>query len=153
MSKKPIILTNNNYSHEAYNGYKRAAFKEATIALAASGTVSLELAVNSVPMVIAYDVNFLSRIILKFLLKINTVTLVNIVAETDAVPEFLGENCQPAVIAGAIMELLNSQELRGKQIESHKLCMARLLPEGDLSQGSFAAAKVIEHLNYNRKTV
>ena len=152
-SNKPIILTNNNYSHEAYNSYKRAVFKEATVALAASGTVSLELAVNSVPMVIAYDVNFLSRIILKFLLKINTVTLVNIVAETDAVPEFLGANCQPAVIAGAIIELLNSHELRGKQIESHEICMARLLPEGDLTQGSFAAAKVVQHLNYNRKKV
>lgn len=148
-SKKPIILNTNNCSYEVYNSYKKAAFREATVALAASGTVSLELALNSVPMVIAYDVNFLSRIILKFLLKIKTVTLVNIVTETNSVPEFLGAKCQPVAIADALMELLNSQELRSKQIEVHKVCMARLMLEGDLNQGDFAAVKVIEQLNYN----
>ena len=95
------------------------------------------------------QVNFLSRIILKFLLKIKTVTLVNIVTETNSVPEFLGAKCQPVAIADALMELLNSQELRSKQIEVHKVCMARLMLEGDLNQGDFAAVKVIEQLNYN----
>ena len=151
--EKPIILANSTYSYEVYNSYKKAAFKEATVALAASGTVSLELATNSVPMVIAYDVNFLSRVILKFLLKIKTVTLVNIVTGTDVVPEFLGAKCQPEAIAEALIDLLHSKELRNKQIESYKICMARLVPEGDLNQGDFAAAKVIEHLNYSRKTL
>ena len=151
--EKPIILANSIYSYEVYNSYKKAAFKEATVALAASGTVSLELATNSVPMVIAYDVNFLSRVVLKFLLKIKTVTLVNIVTETDVVPEFLGAKCRPEAIAEALIDLLHSKELRNKQIKSHKICMARLVPEGDLNQGDFAAAKVIEHLNYSRKTV
>ncbi|MDE3029557.1 MAG: lipid-A-disaccharide synthase, partial [Paracoccaceae bacterium] len=40
---------------------KRAAFAAANVALAASGTVSLELAANHLPMVIAYDFNWLSR--------------------------------------------------------------------------------------------
>ncbi len=41
---------------------KRAAFAAADLALAASGTVSLDLAANRVPMVIGYDMNWLSRL-------------------------------------------------------------------------------------------
>ena len=62
----------------------RAAFAAADLALAASGTVSLDLAANNVPMVIGYDVAPLSRLIIRMLLKTDTVTLVNLVSETRA---------------------------------------------------------------------
>ncbi len=85
---------------------KRAAFGAADAALAASGTVSLELAAAGVPMVIAYDFNWLSRIILRRLVRLDTVTLVNLVTETRTVPEFIGERCRPALIAPAVLGLL-----------------------------------------------
>ena len=85
---------------------KSAAFAAADIALAASGTVSLELAANRTPMVIAYDMAPLSRMIIGRMLKIDTVTLVNLVSETRAIPEFIGANCQPAAISRALLALL-----------------------------------------------
>ncbi|HID67987.1 MAG TPA: lipid-A-disaccharide synthase, partial [Roseibacterium sp.] len=85
---------------------KRAAFAAADGALAASGTVSLELAANAVPMVIAYDMNWLTRAIVKRAIKVDTVTLVNLVSETRVVPEFLAENCRPGAIRPAIEALL-----------------------------------------------
>lgn len=85
---------------------KLAAFKAADVALAASGTVSLELAAAGTPMVIAYDMAWLSRIIIGRMLKVDTVTLVNLVSETRTVPEFIGANCIPSDIAKALEKVL-----------------------------------------------
>ena len=86
---------------------KRAAFRAANVALAASGTVSLELAAAQTPMVIAYDMAWLSRVIISRMLKVDTVTLVNLVSETRAVPEFIGKNCIPGDIAKALLGVLD----------------------------------------------
>ena len=85
---------------------KRAAFAASSAALAASGTVSLELAQARTPMAIAYDMAPLSRFVTRRLLKVRTVTLVNLVSETEAVPEFLGERCRPDPIAACLDDLL-----------------------------------------------
>ncbi len=86
---------------------KRGLFAAADVALAASGTVSLELAANATPMVIAYDMAWLSRIIISRMLLVDTVTLVNLVSETRTVPEFIGKDCVPAPIAAAVLGVLD----------------------------------------------
>lgn len=85
---------------------KRAAFKAADVALAASGTVSLELAANGTPMVIAYDMAWLSRVIISRMLLVDTVTLVNLVSETRSIPEFIGARCQPGLIAESLLAVM-----------------------------------------------
>lgn len=102
---------------------KAAAFKAADLALAASGTVSLELAAAGTPMVIAYDMAWLSRIIISRLLKVDTVTLVNLVSETRSVPEFIGKNCEPMKIAQAIENTLRNPT---DQNQAMRFTMARL---------------------------
>ncbi len=102
---------------------KRAAFAAADVALAASGTVSLELAAANTPMVIAYDMNWLSRILIGRMLKVDTVTLVNLVSETRVVPEFLGKNCVPGKIARGVLEVLNNPQ---NQQQAMALTMKRL---------------------------
>ncbi|MBW7922476.1 MAG: lipid-A-disaccharide synthase [Rubellimicrobium sp.] len=87
-------------------GDKRAAFAAADVALAASGTVSLELAANDVPMVIGYDMAPLSRLVIGRMLRTDTVTLVNLVSETRAVPEFIGRACLPGPMADALLAVL-----------------------------------------------
>ncbi|MBV2360854.1 lipid-A-disaccharide synthase [Thalassococcus sp. CAU 1522] len=89
---------------------KRAAFAAADVAVAASGTVSLELAAAGTPMVIAYDMNWLSRQIIGRMLRVDTVTLVNLVSETRAVPEFIGQACRPDSIARAVLDTLNAPD-------------------------------------------
>jgi lipid-A-disaccharide synthase len=102
---------------------KRAAFGAADVALAASGTVSLELAAANTPMVIAYDMNWISRVLIARLLKTDTVTLVNLVSETRVVPEFLGKNCEPAKIAAGVLDVLANP---GAQNDAMTLTMDRL---------------------------
>ncbi|WP_308914965.1 lipid-A-disaccharide synthase [Jannaschia sp. LMIT008] len=105
---------------------RMSAFASADAALAASGTVSLELAANGVPMVVAYDMAWLSRVILARLMKVDTVTLVNLVSETRAIPEFLGRNCKPGPIGGALADLLTVPSLRDRQRDALDRTMDRL---------------------------
>ncbi|MCX8507409.1 MAG: lipid-A-disaccharide synthase, partial [Rhodobacteraceae bacterium] len=121
---------------------KRAAFAAADLALAASGTVSLELAANNVPMVIAHDFNRLTWWMMKRAALIDTVTLVNIVSETRAVPEFLGPDCQPGLIAGALARLLQDPAARAAQRSAENSTMERL-GRGQEDPGLRAARSVV----------
>jgi len=85
---------------------KRAAFAAADVALAASGTVSLELAAKGCPMVIAYDMHPLTLWLMRRAALIDTVTLVNLVSETRVVPEFIGPDCRADRIVPALDALL-----------------------------------------------
>lgn len=118
---------------------KRAAFAAADAALAASGTVSLELAANATSMVIAYDMNWLTRAIMKRAIRIDTVTLVNLVSETRVVPEFLAENCTPQAIRGGVDKLLKGDS---SQDAAMALTMERLGKGGD-APGIRAARSIL----------
>ncbi|MEZ5685853.1 MAG: lipid-A-disaccharide synthase [Paracoccaceae bacterium] len=124
---------------------KRAAFGAADIALAASGTVSLELAASRTPMVIGYDMAPLTRMMIGWLLKIDTVTLVNLVSDTRAVPEFLGRACDPGPMAAALLELIENPEARAVQFDAMERTM-ELLGEGGEAPGLRAARSVLAFL-------
>lgn len=121
---------------------KRAAFAAADVALAASGTVSLELAAANTPMVIAYDMNWLSRLMISRLLKVDTVTLVNLVSDTRVVPEFLGKNCVPEQIAAGVLAVLQAPT---EQQAAMQLTMLRLGRDHE-APGTRAARSVLKAL-------
>lgn len=140
--KAPIILDPRGQSVEAAATEKRAAFRAANVALAASGTVSLELAAAGTPMVIAYDMNWFSRQLIKRMLQVDTVTLVNLVSETRVVPEFLGEKCKPKTITKALSEVMDAPELQKRAMS---LTMQRLGRGGE-APGLRAARAVLDRL-------
>ncbi len=121
---------------------KRAAFRAADIALAASGTVSLELAANATPMVIGYDMSWLTRFLAERLIKLDTVTLVNLVSETRAVPECLGRDCTPENLARHLRALLDDPARQAAQRDAMRLTMDRLGQGGD-KPGHRAAASCL----------
>jgi lipid-A-disaccharide synthase len=121
---------------------KRAAFAMADVALAASGTVSLELAANACPMVIAYDMNRLTLWLMRRAAQVDTVTLVNLVSETRVVPEFIGARCQPDLIAPALEALLADPS---GQTQAMQVTMQRLGQGGD-APGLRAARSVLAAL-------
>lgn len=124
---------------------KRGAFAAADVALAASGTVSLELAANACPMVIAYRMNPLTMWIMRRMALVDTVTLVNLVSETRAVPEFLGPDCLPDRIAPALLGILADGAPRAAQTAAMALTMDRLGKGGE-PPGLRAARSVLDHL-------
>ena len=124
---------------------KRAAFGAADVAIAASGTVSLELAANACPMVIAYDMHPLTLWLMRRMARVDTVTLVNLVSETRVVPEFIGSNCRAARIAPALARLLTDPQAQAAQRDAMALTMARL-GQGGEAPGVRAARSVIAFL-------
>ncbi len=88
---------------ERYN-----AFAAASAALAASGTVSLELSLAGVPHLIAYRMNSLTAALAKRLLKIKYVNLINLIMDQPIIPELLQENCTVSKMTQTMRELLQS---------------------------------------------
>ncbi|NDH72284.1 MAG: lipid-A-disaccharide synthase [Rhodobacteraceae bacterium] len=140
---RPIVLDHRELGETTYEVTKRAAFRAADVALAASGTVSLELAANDTPMVIAYDMGWLSRQIIGRMLITDTVTLVNLVTDTRVIPEFIGKNCRADLIAPALLESLIAPQ---GQLRALRDTMDKL-GRGAPSPGTQAAGSVIRFLN------
>lgn len=83
-----------------------AAFDAADAALAASGTVTTELAIAGVPMVVAYKVGWLTAAIWQRLVKVDHITIANLVIGRRAIPEFVQDEVTPAALAAAVTPLL-----------------------------------------------
>ena len=140
---RPAVLDPRGYSPESAEIRKRALFEIASGAIAASGTVSLELASAATPMVIAYDMNWLSRQIVASLLRVESVCLVNLAAEAKAVPECLGRDCRPEKIAGEFVRLFRDPGAREAQLQACRSAMERL-GKGAGPSGERAARAIAE---------
>ena len=141
-SGDPVVIAPGRENADKDKSEKAAAFAVADAALAASGTVSLELAAAGTPMLIAYDVNWISRQIYKRLIKIDTLTLVNLVSETRVVREFLGDDCRAELISPGLLKLLDNPD---EQLEAMRLTMERLGRGGE-EPGLRAAKAVLKRL-------
>lgn len=139
---QPVVLDPSGITAAEAEHRKRVGFGAADIALAASGTVSLELAAAQTPMVIAYDLNWLSWQIMSRMSKIDTVTLVNLVTDSKTVPEFLGPNCMPDKISAALSLLHGNHD---DQLLAMKQTM-QLLGQNGESPGIRAAHAVLDGL-------
>lgn len=101
--RKPEILSG--------PGAKEAAFAGARAALASSGTVTLELAAWRVPMVVAYRLDAIGRLIKRLhaivpIIAAPSMVLANIILGRNAIPAFLDEEGSPEALAAALKPLL-----------------------------------------------
>jgi lipid-A-disaccharide synthase len=94
---------------------KFSAFDAATAALAASGTVTTELALAGTPMVVAYRLGALTYALAKPFVNVRYITLANILLDRPAVPEFIQRACRGAALAGALLPLLTNAQARDRQ--------------------------------------
>jgi lipid-A-disaccharide synthase len=99
-------------------GDKWAAFRTARAALAASGTVSLELAVAGVPTVIAYRVPLFEELIARTLIQVPSIVLANLVLGDNVMPELLQRQATPERLAQTLMPLLADTPERRRQVEA-----------------------------------
>jgi lipid-A-disaccharide synthase len=119
------------------------AFKLARAALAASGTVTLELALTATPAVVAYRVDALAAR-LRFLLRVPSVVLANLVLGENVYPEYLQEDCTPDRLAAAVAPLLRDTPARERQLAAlRRVPDLMRLPSGSPSE---AAAAIVTRL-------
>ena len=120
---------------------KYAAMRASNVALAASGTVNLELATARTPFVITYKVSPVTAWLARRILTVSHVTMTNIISGRTVVPELLQGECRPDRIAAELDNLLNDPKARETQIQALDK-VARQLANGD-KLPSDEAAKVI----------
>ena len=134
-SEKPRIVTGEKA--------KFAAFRSARVALAASGTVTLELALAGMPTVGAYKVGKVEEQ-LKYLIKVPSILLPNLILGERVLPELLQKDCSPQKLGAALADLVREGPARKAQVEA----LARLdrlmrLPDGR-PPSAHAAEAVLE---------
>lgn len=137
-----LVLETGAGDAQAALSEKRAAFRAADLALAASGTVSLELAAAETPMVIAYRMHWTSHVIFRVMAVTDTVTLVNLVSETRAVPEFLGDACVAEKISSGLRDVAAAPDLQRAAMSDTML----RLGQGAEAPGLRAARSVLGFL-------
>jgi lipid-A-disaccharide synthase len=98
---------------------KYAAFRTAHAALAASGTVTLELGLSGVPMVVAYKVSKVEEQ-LKYFIKVPSIVLTNLILGKNVVPERIQWDCTPEKLAEALLPLLADTPERRAQVEAFR---------------------------------
>ena len=94
---------------------KYQAFREARVALAASGTVTLELALSGVPQVVAYQVSSLEAQLRHFI-TVSSIVLPNLILEDHSYPEFLQEHCTADNLSKALHPLFEQSPERSAQL-------------------------------------
>ncbi len=130
---KPIILDGETN--------KYIAFRQARGAIAASGTVTLELALAQIPMITAYKVSKLEELIFRALANVQSVILPNIILCRKAIPEFLQDNCTAEKLSAALLPLLNCSDEREAQLSALKDVLNIMQVEG--GSPNERAAKII----------
>jgi len=116
------------------------SFAAADIALAASGTVALELAMAGTPTVVGYKVHPVTAWLAKILIKTPYANLINIILNREVVPEFIQENCQPALLQRALAVFLNDKNAGSQQIKASNEALQKIGKDGPLPSGRAADA-------------
>jgi lipid-A-disaccharide synthase len=122
---------------------KYDAFAASRVALAASGSVALELALARLPMVVAYRLNPLTEALLDRVLRVRQVNLVNLLVDRPVVPELLGPNCTPARLAASLAELVGDERVRAVHLRSYDEAVRRLAADG-VSPSLRAADQILD---------
>ncbi len=135
-------------------GDKWGAFRAADLALAASGTVTLELTSTHTPMVVAYRVDailsFIRRYpnLFKWLIDFPSMVLPNLIMRENTVPEFFDRGCHSEALSSALIEIHQSEAVREKQREF--LCQAAIEVgcNDPYETAERAAEAVLKRLNF-----
>ncbi len=93
------------------------AIKNSKIALAASGTVILELALMGIPGIVLYKTNIINEFIARYILKLGFVSLPNLTLNEEIYPELLQRDCNSMKISTEMNEILKNIEKMDNKIE------------------------------------
>jgi lipid-A-disaccharide synthase len=121
---------------------KLAAFRRAHAALAASGTVTLELALAGIPMVVAYKVSKLEEQV-KHFIAVPSIVLPNLILGENAIPERIQWDCTPDKLAAALVPLLARTPERQAQLKAFAR-LDEVMSTGDETPSARAARIVAE---------
>lgn len=128
---------------------KYSAFARSNIAIAKSGTNTLELSIAKLPMVVIYKVNFLTYFLLKMLVRVKLVNIINLIFNKEIIPELLQDKCNPNDIARKVEKLISTPDLSSKQVKNSQKALEVLGLNSDNPPSKKAATYILECVNKN----
>ena len=122
---------------------KNDALQHCDCAIATIGTVTLELAILGVPMVVAYNTSIISELIMRLFYYPPYASLPNIVlGNKNIVPEFVRDKANPTKIANAVNKILSSGGIEQKK-EFKKIFKLLKSPDGEYGKSIYKKIKDI----------
>jgi lipid-A-disaccharide synthase len=121
---------------------KEDAFAAATVALAASGTVTTEVALQGAPLVIGYKLGCLTWVMARMVFRGKYVTLMNVAADAEVAPELLQTKFTAEAVVAAAAPLLDDEGAREEQVRRQDEALA-LMGRGSEPAAEIAAAAVL----------
>jgi lipid-A-disaccharide synthase len=119
---------------------KYDAFAAAEAGIIKSGTSSLEVAMAGVPMVVGYRVNPITAAIVRRLVKVQYVSIVNLLAKRSIIPELLQQDCTPEKLSTELVRLLTDPAAAAAQRDGFANVFDMLRPEGGVPSEAAAAS-------------
>lgn len=125
-------------------GHAQEALAASDLALAASGTVTLEAALLRCPMVIAYRMSPLSFAIAKRIIRAKYIGLPNILCDQWVVPELIQDDVTPENLAQAALNLYQDKRAH-RQVRERFAAVHALMRRGASERAAEALAPLIDH--------
>jgi lipid-A-disaccharide synthase len=125
-------------------GGMRELVKGADAALVTSGTATLETALLGIPMLVVYKTSAMTYAIGKRVVKVSFIGMVNLIAQREVCPEFIQDAAEPAVMAEALLPLLENTAARQTMLEGLAEVRQTLVSD---EGGKRVAEVLMEHLN------
>ncbi len=129
----PIVRNlSKNYSVEILSDNKiiSQALNTTDLAIAASGTVILQLASKYIPMIVVYKCNAFTGIIVRLLVKLRWANIVNILFNKEVIPELLFSKCNKKQISRLTDRFINDRKLRARQLNYFSTLRKKMLNNG-----------------------
>jgi lipid-A-disaccharide synthase len=101
-----------NFTFEYNIGYAVSHLSRCSLAIVASGTASLECALVGIPQLVVYQVHPLTYEVGRRLVKVKHLSMVNVLANDEVVPELLQDRFRPVNVANEGLDLLGNKERR-----------------------------------------
>jgi len=132
------------------NGDAYNILSASDLAIAASGTVTLESAIIGTPVIITYKASLVTYMLYKIVSRIRFLGLVNIIADKEISPEFLQYNAAPKRIAVKAVEILTDGSLRKTMREELKNVASSLGSPGASKRAASAIISLLENPENNQ---
>jgi len=129
---------------EMVGGHVQEVLRSANACVIASGTATVEAAICSTPMVVAYILSGPSYYVARMLVRIEHISLVNILAGGPLVPEFIQRQARPESISQAVKQILTEPEMRHRIVAGLGEVYRRL---GKPGASRRAAQRILDELN------
>jgi lipid-A-disaccharide synthase len=140
---RPVIVAEAAEKHDA--------FAAATVALVKSGTTSIDVAIAGLPGVITQKLNALSGWLILRAVRVEHMSIINLLLGKRLQPEYIQNLCQPPLLAEALAELIENPDKR-RAIREEGLQAARLLGLGDEPPSRRAAKAVLKVIQEKKWT-